>query len=199
MTSREPSNDIKAMLTWRGADADRLEQVRLNISGARVRAYGRIISAATEEHEAFSVSYELVTNDSGVCRRLSTRMLRAGGETQLEISRDMDGRWMVQTPDSIVHSDFDGAETIDIELSPFLKSVPIRRYGLIGGEDAVEIPVVKLHLPSFEVEEVNQAYVFGQGNVNFSGPTRNSNLTLDDDGLVLDYPGIATRIGDEPA
>ena len=35
------------MLTWRGEDTDRLEQVRLVVSGARLKAYGRIIAAAT--------------------------------------------------------------------------------------------------------------------------------------------------------
>ncbi|MFT3716313.1 MAG: putative glycolipid-binding domain-containing protein [Gordonia sp. (in: high G+C Gram-positive bacteria)] len=188
------TTDIKTMLTWRGADADRLEQVRINISGARVRAYGRIISAATDDHEAFSVSYELVTTDDGITRRLSTRMLRAGGETQLDISRDMDGRWMVQTPDTAVHSDFGGAETIDIELSPFLKTVPIRRFGLPAGKPSVEIPVVHLSLPGGEVGQVDTTYTFGDGTVDIVSPLRTSSVTVDADGLVLDYPGVASRI-----
>ncbi|NED60911.1 putative glycolipid-binding domain-containing protein, partial [Streptomyces sp. SID10244] len=41
------------MITWRGESSDRLEQVRLHVTGARIKAYGRIIAAASDEHEAF--------------------------------------------------------------------------------------------------------------------------------------------------
>jgi len=182
------------MLTWRGADADRLEQVRVNISGSRVRAYGRIISAETADHEAFSVSYELVTTESGVTRRLSLRMLKASGESQLDISRDMDGRWMVQSPDSAVHSDFGGAETIDVELSPFFKTVPIRRFAMARGAESVELPVVYLSLPSYSVDQMDVAYRFSDSQVQVSYPGVSSTLVVDDEGLVRDYPGVATRI-----
>lgn len=182
------------MLTWRGAEADRLEQVRLNISGSRVRAYGRIISAATDEHEAFSVSYELVTTESGVTRRLSIRMLKASGESQLDISRDLDGRWMVQSPDSAVHSDFGGAETIDVELSPFFKTVPIRRFGLARGESSVQLPVVYLSLPSCSVDQVDVTYEFRGSEVGLIHPEGQATLLVDDEGLATDFRGIATRI-----
>ncbi|UQE75298.1 putative glycolipid-binding domain-containing protein [Gordonia sp. PP30] len=199
MTSREPSNDVKTMLTWRGADAERIEQVRMNISDARIRAYGRIISAATDEHEAYSVSYELVTNDSGVTRRLSVRMLRASGETQLDISRDMDGRWMVQTPDSVVHSDFGGADTVDLWHSPFLKSLVIRRFGLLGGQSVVDIPVVELSLPGCSVDVIEKSYTFdglgtAAGAATLTSARGTWDLRVDEAGLVTTFTGIAERI-----
>ncbi|GAA3947611.1 putative glycolipid-binding domain-containing protein [Gordonia caeni] len=199
MSSRESSNDVKTMLTWRGSDADRLEQVRLNISGARIRAYGRIISAATPDHEAFSVSYELVTTDSGVTRRLSVRMVKASGESQLDISRDMDGRWMVQSPDSVVHSDFGGADTVDLWHSPFLKSLVIRRYGLLAGESSIELPLVELSLPSCSVDRLEKSYVFNDvgsagGSVDMTSARGSWNFTVDENGLIVDFPGVATRI-----
>lgn len=187
------------MLTWRGSDADRLEQVRLNISGARIRAHGRIISAATPEHEAFSVSYELVTTDSGITRRLSVRLIKAGGESQLDISRDLDGRWMVQTPDSVVHSDFDGADTVDLWHSPFLKSLVIRRYGLLGGQERVDVPLVELSLPSCSVDRVEKSYDFAGlgptgGSVAMTSARGAWDFTVDPNGLIIDFPGVAERI-----
>lgn len=187
------------MHTWRAVYADSLEQVRMNISGGRIRAYGRIISAATDDHEAFSVSYELVTNDSGVTRRLSVRMLKASGESALDISRDMDGRWMVQTPDSIVRSDFAGADTVDLWHSPFLKSVVIRRHGLLGGEASVDVPVVELSLPEFGVDLIEKSYAFdgvgrADGAVTMTSPRGSWDLTVDEFGLVTTFSGIADRI-----
>lgn len=196
---RDSSIDVKSMLTWRGADAERIEQVRLNISGARIRAYGRIISGATDEHEAYSVSYELVTNDSGATRRLSVRMLKASGEMSLDISRDHDARWMVQTPDSVVHSDFGGADTVDLWHSPFLKSLVIRRYGLIGGQSRVDIPVVELSLPGCSVDLVEKSYAFDGFGPDGGAATLTSqrgqwSLEVDEFGLVTEFPGIADRI-----
>lgn len=187
------------MLTWRGADAGSMEQVRLNLRDARIRAYGRIISAATDEYEAFSVSYELVTTDSGATRRLSARMLKASGETSLDISRDMDGRWMVQTPDSVVHSEFGGADTVDLWHSPFLKSLVVRRYGLIEERAAIDIPVVELILPSCSVDLIEKSYDFAglgaAGGVTRLTSMRGSwELEVDEYGLVTEFPGIAGRV-----
>ncbi|MBM7368300.1 putative glycolipid-binding domain-containing protein [Gordonia hydrophobica] len=187
--------DVKAMLTWRNADGDRLEQVRLNTSGARVRAYGRIVAAATADCEAYSASYEFVTTDRGVTRRLSVRLLRAGGESSLDISRDMDGRWMVQTPTSTVRSDFDGAEVIDLALSPFFKGVPIRRFGIVDGAVRDDVTVVTLRLPDCEIDSVPMSYAgLGEGRVRITDPTGSVELTVDDAGVVRDYDGIAALL-----
>ncbi|MCK0439198.1 putative glycolipid-binding domain-containing protein [Gordonia alkaliphila] len=199
MSPRESSNDVKAMHTWRAVYADSLEQVRMNINGRRIRAYGRIISAAADDHEAFSVSYEFVTNDNGSTRRLSVRMLKASGESALDISRDMDGRWMVQTPDSIVRSDFAGADTVDLWHSPFLKSAVIRRHGLLGGQAAIDVPVVELSLPEFSVDLIEKSYTFdrvgsAEGAVTMSSARGSWDMTVDEFGLITSFSGIADRL-----
>ena len=37
-----------AILTWRAHDLPRMESVRVQLSGNRIKAYGRIVSAATD-------------------------------------------------------------------------------------------------------------------------------------------------------
>ncbi|MGB3301428.1 putative glycolipid-binding domain-containing protein [Gordonia sp. (in: high G+C Gram-positive bacteria)] len=187
---------VKAMLTWRSSDNSRLEQVRLNLNGSRVRAYGRIVAAATDDSAAYSASYELVTNDSGVTRRLSVRVLRADGDSALDLSRDMDGRWMVQTPTSTVRSDFDGAEVVDLELSPFFKGLPVRRFGITPGVRRTDLPVVTLRLPDCEIDSLTKSYVgLADGRVEVIGPKGSKFLTVNDAGVVSDYSGIASLIG----
>lgn len=185
----------KTLLTWRGEGVDRLEQVRANISGSRLRAHGRIISAATDDYEAFSASYELVTNDVGVLRRVSVTMLTASGETSLDLSRDMDSRWRVQTQDSAVYSDFGGAESVDVGMSPLFKSLPIRRHGLIEkcGE-TIDVPVVYLHLPDCTISPMTVTYSVGAEGVAVISPHVSSTVSVDSNGLVVDFPGIAQRI-----
>ncbi|WP_026919503.1 putative glycolipid-binding domain-containing protein [Gordonia shandongensis] len=197
MTSFESSPadaGVKAMLTWRSPDGRRLEQVRLNVNGSRVRAYGRIVAAAADR-EAYSASYELVTTDSGVARRLSVRLLREPGESALDVSRDMDGRWMVQTPTSSVRSHFDGAETVSVEGSPFFASIPLRRFGIVAGGRRDDVPVVTLRLPECEIDAASMSYVGGgAGRVTVACAGRTDELVVDDDGIVLDYPGVAALL-----
>ncbi len=196
MTSSDTGADAgsKTMFTWRSPDGGRLEQVRLKTGGGRLRAYGRIIAAADADTEAYSASYELVTNDIGVTRRISVRVIRAGGEGQLDLSRDMDGKWMVQTGDSTVQSEFGGAEAVDVLGSPFFKTLPINRFKLIEGGSAESVPLVSLRLPTFNIEGARADYTVADGRLTVTSDGQTSELTIDDEGVVLDYVGRATRI-----
>ncbi|MYR07437.1 hypothetical protein GTV32_14485 [Gordonia sp. SID5947] len=182
------------MVTWRGEGADRLEQVRLHVTGARIKAYGRIIAAASKEHEAFSASYELVTNDSGVTKRLSVNLLRASGETQLGITRDGENNWLVQTSEGTIREDFNGAEDVDLALSPMFNALPIRRHGLQSGAGEIDVPVAYLYLPAGIVEPATLHYTASEGSIAVVSPVATSTLTVDDNGFVVDYPGLATRV-----
>ncbi|WP_235831388.1 putative glycolipid-binding domain-containing protein [Gordonia zhaorongruii] len=196
MTFSDTARDAgaKTMFTWQSVDGGRLEQVRLNTGGGRLRAYGRIISAATDDVEAYSASYELVTNDIGVTRRLSVRLLRAGGEGHYDVSRDMDGRWMVQTPDSTVHSDFDGAEAVDVLQSPFFKTLPINRHKLVGGGRKDDIPLVGLVFPAFDAKTLHASYSIEDGQVRVTSERGDDAFSVDSAGMVVDYAGVATRV-----
>ena len=39
----------RAVLTWRAHDVSRMESARVQVSGDRIKAYGRIVAAATPE------------------------------------------------------------------------------------------------------------------------------------------------------
>lgn len=182
------------MITWRGVDTDRLEQVRLNVQGARVKAYGRIIAAATPDHDAFSASYELITNDSGVTKRLSIHLVQAGGESQIGISRDEEDQWLVQAGGETLRSDFGGAQDVDLALSPMFNALPIRRLRLSASSEPVGVPVVYVYLPRAVVEPATLQYTPGPDGIGVSSPVATSTLTVDDNGVVIDYPGLASRV-----
>lgn len=188
------TDDFKSMITWRRLTNSRLEQVRLHVSGERIKAYGRIISAESDQ-EPFSASYELITNDVGVTKRLSIHLVRSGGESQVAITRDGENNWLVQTPEGTVHSDFNGAQDIDIAMSPMFKSLPIRRLGLHrGAVGDHSIPVVYVYLPETRVEGATMTYNAGADAIDITTPIASTSVTVDDNGFVLDYAGISTRI-----
>ena len=57
-----------AVLTWRAHDVSSIESTRVQLSGNRIKAIGRIAAGASDNHPAFSASYDLVTDDSGATK-----------------------------------------------------------------------------------------------------------------------------------
>ncbi|WP_074852119.1 putative glycolipid-binding domain-containing protein [Gordonia westfalica] len=193
--SSAATDEFKTVLTWRGEDTDRLEQVRLVVSGARLKAYGRIIAAATDDHEAFSASYELQTTDTGVTKRLTVHLIREDGETQFGITRDNEGTWLVRRPDGeVIQSDFEGAEDVDLALSPMFNALPLRRRRLAPADGTVDVPVMYVYLPSGEMKPATMSYTATADGIDLVSPLATTTITLDDNGFVTDYPGLARRV-----
>ena len=166
----------------------------MQLNGNRIKASGRIIGGACSEHPAFSASYDLVTDEAGITRRLSVRTALAAGERQMSISRDEEGTWMVENGASHQRSAFDGALDVDVILSPFFNTLPIRRFGLQHAMEDVQVPVVYVGLPDLTVQEADLTYSSAGDGISVLSPVSSATLTVDPDGFVLDYPGLAARI-----
>ncbi|WP_072691513.1 putative glycolipid-binding domain-containing protein [Rhodococcus marinonascens] len=183
-----------AVLTWQADNAPRMESVRVQLNRNRIKAAGRILGGACDEHPAFSASYDLVTDESGVTRRLSLRTSVASGERQMSISRDDEGTWMVEHGVNYLRSTFDGALDVDMVLSPFFNSLPIRRYGLHLRSEEVEVPVVYVNLLDLRVEGVMLTYSSRPDSIHVLSPVASSSVTIDRDGFIINYSGLAERI-----
>ncbi|HEU0190433.1 MAG TPA: putative glycolipid-binding domain-containing protein [Mycobacterium sp.] len=185
------------MLTWRAHDAGRMESVRVQLSGNRIRANGRMVAAATAKHPAFGVYYDLQTDDAGATRRLGITVTLAERERQLSIARDEENMWLVTDFRGESRAGFDGALDVDVMFSPFFNTLPIRRNGLHERAGALTVPVIYVHLPELAVAAVDISYrsLPGQpAGLTVSSPAGDAAVTVDADGFILDYPGLAERI-----
>ncbi|HEX3284292.1 MAG TPA: putative glycolipid-binding domain-containing protein [Mycobacterium sp.] len=193
--SAEQSSAWPAILTWRAHDVPRMESVRVQLSNNRIKAYGRIVSAATDTHPPFSASYDLVTDESGATKRLSLTVTLAERERQLSIARDEESMWMVQDHSGrTVRAGYDGALDVDVIFSPFFNTLPIRRTGLYQRADSLSIPVVYVSLPDLAVNPVTISYSSASDGIKLHSPVADTTVTVDADGFILDYPGLAERI-----
>jgi uncharacterized protein len=184
-----------AILTWRAHDVPRMESVRVQLSGNRLRAHGRIVAAATSSHPAFSASYDLVTDEAGATKRLSLTVTLAERERQLSIARDEENMWLVQDhTGQSKRSDYDGALDVDVIFSPFFNALPIRRTGLYRRSDSINCPVVYVRLPEVSVDPVVISYSSAADGIKLHSPVADTTITVDPDGFILDYPGLAERI-----
>jgi hypothetical protein len=189
------SNTWPAILTWRAHDVPRMESVRVHLSGNRIKAYGRIVAAATATHPAFSASYDLVTDEAGATKRLSMTVTLAERERQLSIARDEENMWLVQQQNGETRrAAYDGALDVDVIFSPFFNALPIRRTGLYEHSDSISCPVVYVRLPDLTVETAVISYSSAPDGIKLHSPVAETTITVDADGFILEYPGLAERI-----
>ncbi len=184
------------ILTWRAHDVPRMESVRVQLSGKRIKAHGRIVAAATPTHPAFSASYDLVTDEAGATKRLSLTLTLAERERQLSIARDEENMWLVQHQHTgeTKRAAYNCALDVDVVFSPFFNALPIRRLGLHQRSDSVTCPVVYVRLPELSVDPAVISYSSAADGIKLHSPAAETTITVDDDGFILDYPGLAERI-----
>jgi uncharacterized protein len=184
-----------AILTWRAHDVPRMESVRVQLSGNRMKAHGRIVAAATPSHPAFSASYDLVTDEAGATKRLSLTVTLAERERQLSIARDEENMWLVQDhTGQSKRAVYDGALDVDVIFSPFFNALPIRRTGLHQRTETISCPVVYVRLPEVSVDTAVISYSSAPEGIKLHSPVAETTITVDDQGFILDYPGLAERI-----
>ncbi|WLR42066.1 putative glycolipid-binding domain-containing protein [Bacillus carboniphilus] len=91
----------------------------------------------------------------------------------------------------------DGAIDVDISITPFSNSLPINRLKWVKDQTRT-LEMVYINALSFEVEKIEQQYTylgeFSEGR-KFQYRCRDYNtvITVDDHGLVLQYPGVFNR------
>ncbi|KRE26917.1 hypothetical protein ASG82_10440 [Mycobacterium sp. Soil538] len=193
---RSDTSAFPAVLTWRAPDATQMESVRVQLSGNRIKAYGCVVAAATAAHPAFSASYDLVTDEAGATKRLSMTVTLAERERQLSIARDEENMWLVQEHSGQTsRSAYEGALDVDVIFSPFFNALPIRRTGVMPGSgESVTVPVVYLRVPDLSVDVAHISYVATEDGVKLHSPVAQTTVTVDANGFIRDYPGLAERI-----
>lgn len=167
--------------SWRGLDPPSLERLTV------VRNNG--VEARSEvEVGGETYSYEVVL-DSWTFRSLQIASRR---HRRLDLRRAADGTWYA---DETPRADLRDAVDIDLQLTPFTNTLPIRRLKLAVGESA-EIVTAYVTAPSLQVIADPQRYT-RLGHDRYLYESLDSEfsreIVVDQDGFVLDYPGLFVR------
>jgi len=181
--------DPPAQVAWRHKDLREGFEVvflepRWTVEGA---------TTAVEDGEAFAVQYAIDLSPDWITR--SARVASFGREVHL--FADGDGAWQV---DGRPAPELDGILDVDLESSSFTNAFPVHRLALAVGESR-DAPAAWVRFSTLAVERLEQRYTrlpddeAGRARFDYWSPDLQCELVYDEFGLVLDYPGIATRAG----
>jgi uncharacterized protein len=175
-----------------------MESVRVQLSGKRIKANGRIVAAAADTNPAFAAYYDLLTDDRGATKRLGMTVTLAERERQLAVARDEENMWLVTDHQGESRAAYEGALDVDVVFSPFFNALPIRRCGLLERADSITVPTIYVRLPEMAVTSAMVSYRSpapgSTEGIKVHSPVSEVTLTVDPEGFIVDYPSLAKRI-----
>ncbi|GEP91192.1 hypothetical protein SAMN05660909_01920 [Chitinophaga terrae (ex Kim and Jung 2007)] len=176
---------------WQALEWPAIEYFRLYNSGQGMAAVGCI--NGVKEKQPFCIRYKVdLTSDW----RTSAFHIREESvqAKELHLSSDLEGHWFDKDNNHIAL--FDNCMDIDISLTPFTNTLPVRRLQFNAHESKV-LDMLYIKLPEFELQRVQQRYTrlaqheYLYENVDNDFSAR---LPYDEFYIVKDYPGLFERI-----
>ena len=185
-----------AAFQHRGAAAG-FEVVWFRSEGGAVVAEG--YTSLVEDGEPFAVAYEIELDERWRTRRALVAGRSNGGPHQVAIESDGDGSWEI---DGDPAPQLAGCLDLDVEASSLTNAFPVRRLGLDVGT-RVDAPAAYVRSGGLIIERLEQQYERiadsdgGRQRFDYLSPADGFACVLeyDESGIVLDYPGIAVRVG----
>ncbi|MGW5385695.1 putative glycolipid-binding domain-containing protein [Nocardia sp. NPDC003963] len=154
-------------------------------------------TTAVEAGQAWFVEYDLTIDPSWATRAAQVTARTAAGRRSVLLETDGPGHWLI---DGSAARHLDGCLDVDLESSASTNTLPVHRLALpVGG--AASAPAVYVRATDLAVERLEQHYrrIADDGGhqcYEYAAPALDfaCRLVFDDSGLVLSYPGIATRV-----
>jgi hypothetical protein len=149
-------------------------------------------TTADEQGEIWSVGYRIELDDAWRTGRAEVTAQSAIGRRTTLLERHEGDRWTV---DGAPAPQLDGCVDVDLESSAVTNTLPIHRIEFPPGE-VVPCPAAYVRA-DLTVERLEQTYTGRPGlRFEYTAPAFDfaAELSYDESGLIVDYPGIARRV-----
>jgi len=180
------------------------ELVDVELAEGRLTAVGTVIGA---DPVPYRLGYALITGENYVTRTLRVNTTGAGWRRSLELRRGSDGSWRAEgeaegeldaPPPGGDTSAFLGVLDCTLGHSPITSSLPVLRHGLLGGGEPLELVLPWVSVPDLAIRPLPQRYTHLRrdgdiSTVRFETEGFTADLVFDNDGLVIEHPGVARR------
>jgi uncharacterized protein len=150
------------------------------------------VEGMSPEGRPFSLRYRVRVDAGWRTRDVELEVLGQG--SWLRLMSDGAGLWVDDRGQ--VAPGVDGCIDVDISVTPFTNTLPIRRLGL-APDSSEEVEVLYLEVPALTVRRSRQRYTcLGPRLYLFESLESDfrAELRVDGEGLVLDYPGLFRRL-----
>jgi hypothetical protein len=183
-----------SLAAWERMDESRgLSLARWERQGDGWRFHGTEILIGAD---TLTCTFRVDVNPDWTTRGVDVLAIADAGETRRRLEVE-DRRWTV---DGEFRADLDGCLDVDIAATPLTNTFPIRRLANVSVGEAATSPVAWVDVPALEVTRVDQTYErledrSGLRCWRYSDPQHGPFvLTVDDEGIVVEYEGFARRI-----
>lgn len=184
----------RRMLLWELDEMAGFDSAWVAVGGTRLRASGL---QAGLNPTPYWVRYKLETIDDFVTSRMRVAAVLDGDRRSLDLRRSADGQWTV---DGHPRPDLDGALDVDLAACPLTNTMPIRRHRLHAVPGRQGLLMAFIEVPNLRVVPNPQQYTHlrheegGGAKVRYRSGTFSSDLLVDADGYVIDYPQLGRRV-----
>lgn len=183
---------MKREVMWAPVGRTGLENLRIERDGNSWIADGVILGL--RDGRAFRCIYAVTCDRAWNVRQVAID-IPDGDPAVLRLRADGKGGW--ETALGEPQNELAGALTVDIAATPFTNTLEIRRLNLQPGE-AKDVVVAQVDIPSLALRPARQRYAcIAAATAAVPGRYRyedasgfSAELTVDADGLVIDYPGL---------
>jgi len=198
-------------IAWIKDDPFGVEFAEVQLGPDRLAAKGVAIGTSPV---LYRLDYQLETTAGFVTSRLLVTSSGQGWRRALDLRQESAGAWEVlaeQEGQADLPSGggdpkaLEEALDCDLGLSPVTNLMPVLRHGLLAGGGPVELIMAWVSVPDLSVRPDGQRYSFLRAGADHkvlryeaTDGTFAADITVDREGLVLDYPGIARRLASVP-
>jgi uncharacterized protein len=186
------ARDFSRRVAWQGLDPfPSLEVCRLSRFARGLLSLEGTVAHSAEDRLAL-ISYTVITDTGWRTGEVHVRLTTPEQQRSLviEFDEDVNKIWV----DLKDQPDLHGCIDADLEFSPCTNTLPIRRLGLGIGESA-DVRAAWVRFPSLRVEPLDQVYTrTGERTYRYRSGSFEAELDVDDEGLVIDYPGLWRRV-----
>lgn len=190
---------MERQIMWSSQEKPGLEYLRLLQLPDGIVADSIILGVW--EQKPFRIHYEIRCTAQWRLQAVHVNLLDALSQS-LHLFVDEEGTWTTEGGEII--PSLQGCLDVDISATPFTNTLPIRRLALQQGSVAtltmayiaipqLQVEVTKQRYTCLDVTPVGGRYLFES--LRNGTSTFSAELPVDEDGLVLDYPGLFRRVG----
>lgn len=181
---------MQVNVLWTGREYYSLENCLIHVADTGVHVNSVIVGKY--EDKLYRVEYEVVMNQFWQTTFFEVKSRHSNIMQHFRFEGDGKGTWRC---DGKIASQFEGCIDIDIPLTPFTNTLPIKRLKM-GKGSANEIKVIYVDLLEQQIIPVRQKYVSLSESVYHYENIPNdfeADIIVDEYGLVVDYPLLFER------